>query len=125
MEVRNANHELASANRRMEQLLHQMQRQIDRDEISLNIAHDILQQLPLPVIGMDDVGMIAFVNGAAGRLRQQRRPARQCGQRRAAGAVPGRRPAASRPSGPYRRPALRRAGYPMGCIPPRAAASSR
>jgi CheY-like chemotaxis protein len=71
MEVRNANHELASANRRMEQLLHQMQRQIDRDEISLNIAHDILQQLPLPVIGMDDVGMIAFVNGAAGRLFQR------------------------------------------------------
>ena len=71
MEVRNANHELASANRRMEQLLHQMQRQIDRDEISLNIAHDILQQLPLPVIGMDDGGMIAFVNGAAGRLFQR------------------------------------------------------
>lgn len=71
MEVRNANHELASANRRMEQLLHQMQRQIDRDEISLGVARDILQQLPLPVIGMDDDGMIAFVNGAAGRLFQR------------------------------------------------------
>lgn len=71
MEVRNANHELASANRRMEQLLHQMQRQIDRDEISLNIAREILQQLPLPVIGMDDDGMIAFVNGAAGRMFQR------------------------------------------------------
>jgi EAL domain-containing protein (putative c-di-GMP-specific phosphodiesterase class I)/CheY-like chemotaxis protein len=71
MEVRNANHELASANRRMEQLLHQMQRQIARDEISLNIAREILQQLPLPVIGMDDDGMIAFVNGAAGSLFQR------------------------------------------------------
>nr|WP_315259986.1 EAL domain-containing protein [uncultured Duganella sp.] len=71
MEVRNANHELASANRRMEQLLHQMQRQIDRDEISLNVAREILQQLPLPVIGLDDDGMIAFVNGAAGRLFQR------------------------------------------------------
>lgn len=70
MEVRNANHELASANRRMEQLLHQMQRQIDRDEISLNVTREILQQLPLPVIGMDDDGMIAFVNGAAGRMFQ-------------------------------------------------------
>lgn len=68
MEVRDANHELASANRRMEQLLHQMQRQIDRDEISLGVAREILQQLPLAVIGMDDSGMIAFVNGAAGRL---------------------------------------------------------
>lgn len=71
MEVRNANHELASANRRMEQLLHQMQRQIDRDEISLNVTRDILQQLPLPMIGMDDGGMIAFVNGAAGRIFQR------------------------------------------------------
>ncbi|MBV7536505.1 EAL domain-containing protein [Duganella sp. sic0402] len=71
MEVRNANHELASANRRMEQLLHQMQRQIDRDEISLNVTREILQQLPLPVIGMDDDGMIAFVNGAAGRIFQR------------------------------------------------------
>lgn len=71
MEVRTANHELASANRRMEQMLHQMQRQIDRDEISLNIARDILQQLPLPVIGMDDDGMIAFLNGAAGKMLRQ------------------------------------------------------
>jgi EAL domain-containing protein (putative c-di-GMP-specific phosphodiesterase class I)/CheY-like chemotaxis protein len=68
MEVRSANHELAGANRRMEQLLHQMQRQIDRDEISLGIAREVLQQLPLAVIGLDDDGMIAFINGAAGRL---------------------------------------------------------
>ncbi|TFW28633.1 EAL domain-containing protein [Duganella callida] len=68
LEVRTANHELASANRRMEQLLHQMQRQIRRDEISLNITREILQQLPLPVIGLDDEGMVAFINGAASRL---------------------------------------------------------
>ncbi|MQA42507.1 EAL domain-containing protein [Rugamonas aquatica] len=68
LEVRTANHELASANRRMEQLLHQMQRQIHRDEISLSIAREILQHLPLPVIGMDDAGMIAFINGAAERV---------------------------------------------------------
>jgi EAL domain-containing protein (putative c-di-GMP-specific phosphodiesterase class I)/CheY-like chemotaxis protein len=71
MEVRNANHQLNSANRRMEQLLHQMQRQIDRDEISLSIARELLQQLPLPVIGLDDDGMIAFINGAAGRMFQR------------------------------------------------------
>jgi EAL domain-containing protein (putative c-di-GMP-specific phosphodiesterase class I)/DNA-binding response OmpR family regulator len=67
-EVRTANHELASANRRMEQLLHQMQRQISRDEISLGITREILQRLPLAVIGLDDDGMIAFINGAAGLL---------------------------------------------------------
>jgi EAL domain-containing protein (putative c-di-GMP-specific phosphodiesterase class I)/CheY-like chemotaxis protein len=65
LEVRSANQELAAANRRMEQLLQEKQRQISRDEISLNVAREVLQQLPLPVIGMDDAGMIAFINGAA------------------------------------------------------------
>ena len=68
LEVRTANHELAATNRRMEELLQQKQQQISRDEISLNIARELLQHLPLPVIGMDDQGMIAFVNGAAERL---------------------------------------------------------
>jgi len=68
LEVRTANHELAAANRRMEELLLQKQQQISRDEISLSVAHEVLQRLPLPVIGMDDQGMIAFINGAAERL---------------------------------------------------------
>ncbi|WEF34765.1 EAL domain-containing protein [Pseudoduganella chitinolytica] len=68
LEVRTANQELAAANRRMEELLTEKQRQITRDEISLNIARELLQHLPLPVIGMDDAGMIAFVNGAAEAL---------------------------------------------------------
>ena len=29
------------------------------------MAREVLQHLPLPVIGMDDAGMIAFINGAA------------------------------------------------------------
>ncbi|MBJ7309281.1 EAL domain-containing protein, partial [Rugamonas sp. CCM 8940] len=68
LEVRTANHELASTNRRMEELLKQKQQQIHRDEISLSIARELLQHLPLPVIGMDDGGMIAFINGAAAAL---------------------------------------------------------
>ncbi|WP_332854134.1 EAL domain-containing protein [Duganella sp. S19_KUP01_CR8] len=68
LEVRSANQELAAANRRMEQLLQEKQRQISRDEISLNVARELLQHLPLAVIGMDDSGMIAFINGAAAGL---------------------------------------------------------
>jgi len=71
LEVRTANQELAAANRRMIQLLHEKQRQISRDEISLNVAREVLQHLPLPVIGLDDAGMIAFINAAAARLFQQ------------------------------------------------------
>jgi diguanylate cyclase (GGDEF)-like protein len=68
LEVRTANHELAAANRKMEELLQQKQQQISRDEISLGIAREVLQFLPLPVIGMDDEGMIAFINAAAETL---------------------------------------------------------
>ncbi|MGJ9417202.1 EAL domain-containing protein [Massilia sp. CMS3.1] len=68
LEVRTANQELAEANRRMEQLLTEKQHQISRDEISLNIARELLQHLPLPVIGLDDAGVIVFINGAAERL---------------------------------------------------------
>lgn len=63
--VRSANLELAAANRQLEQLLLEKQRQISRDEVSLHVAREVLQHLPLPVIGMDDAGMIAFINGAA------------------------------------------------------------
>lgn len=64
-QVQTANLELAAANRRMEAMLLENQRQISRDEISLNVARELLQHLPLPVIGMDDGGMIAFINSAA------------------------------------------------------------
>ncbi|MBB3118569.1 EAL domain-containing protein [Pseudoduganella violacea] len=68
LELRSANQELAAANRRMEELLQQKQRQISRHEVSLNVAREVLQHLPLPVIGMDDGGLLAFVNSAAARL---------------------------------------------------------
>jgi CheY-like chemotaxis protein len=68
VEVQTANLELAATNRRMEALLQDRQRQIHRDEISLNVARELLQHLPLPVIGMDDTGMIAFINSAAHHL---------------------------------------------------------
>jgi diguanylate cyclase (GGDEF)-like protein/PAS domain S-box-containing protein len=68
IEVRAANHELATANRRMEELLREKQQQISRDEVSLSVSRELLQVLPLPVLGLDDEGLIAFVNGAADAL---------------------------------------------------------
>ncbi|SFU80492.1 EAL domain-containing protein [Pseudoduganella namucuonensis] len=68
LELRTANHGLAAANRRMEDVLRQQQQQLSHGEVSLHVARELLQHLPLPVIGMDDGGMIAFVNAAADRL---------------------------------------------------------
>lgn len=68
LELRTANHELAIANRKMEVLLQQKQQQITLGEMSLNVARELLQFLPLPIIGLDDEGTLAFVNQAADTL---------------------------------------------------------
>lgn len=68
LEVRTANQELAKANRQLENVLKLKQQQINRDEITLDIVREALQHLPLPVIGLDEDQVIAFVNAAAQSL---------------------------------------------------------
>jgi EAL domain-containing protein (putative c-di-GMP-specific phosphodiesterase class I)/CheY-like chemotaxis protein len=68
LELRTANHELAKANRKMAELLRQKQQQITLDATSLNVARELLQFLPLAIIGLDDDGNVAFVNAAADTL---------------------------------------------------------
>ena len=58
-QLRDANQALAAANAAMQALVRQQQHQISRDEVSLGIARELLQFLPLPVIGLDEDGMIA------------------------------------------------------------------
>lgn len=67
-QLRDANQALAAANAAMQALVRQQQNQISRDEVSLGIARELLQFLPLPVIGLDEDGMIAFINAAAANL---------------------------------------------------------
>ena len=68
VQLREANQALAAANAAMQALVHLQQHQISRDEVSLGIARELLQFLPLPVIGLDEDGMIAFINAAAANL---------------------------------------------------------
>jgi diguanylate cyclase (GGDEF)-like protein/PAS domain S-box-containing protein len=65
LEVRTANQELAKANRQLEEVLKQKQQQIKRDEVTLDIVHEVLQHVPLPVIGLDDDEIVVFINVAA------------------------------------------------------------
>jgi EAL domain-containing protein (putative c-di-GMP-specific phosphodiesterase class I)/FixJ family two-component response regulator len=66
--LRTVNQELASSNRRLEQGLAEKQQQIARDEARLDIAREVLHQLPMAIIGVDDGGVIGFVNPAAAAL---------------------------------------------------------
>lgn len=67
-QLHEANLALAVVNDAMQALLCQQQHQISRDEVSLGIAREVLQFLPLPVLGLDEDGMVAFINAAAAQL---------------------------------------------------------
>ncbi len=68
LELRTANHELAKTNRKMTELLGQKQQQITLDATCLNVSREMLQFLPLAIIGLDEDGILAFVNAAADQL---------------------------------------------------------
>ncbi len=65
LKIRSTNQELIAVNRQLGDLLEAKRHQIERDENSLAIAREALQHLPLPVLGVDDEGLIAFINQAA------------------------------------------------------------
>jgi len=68
LKIQTANQELAEANRQMAEILYQKERQLYRDENSLNIAREALQHIPIPLLGIDEDGMIAFANSATEQL---------------------------------------------------------
>jgi DNA-binding response OmpR family regulator len=68
LELRSANLELATANRRLEDLLLQQRAQLKRDNISLEIAREALQHVPLAIVGLDEDEVVAYANAAAQEL---------------------------------------------------------
>ena len=68
LKVRTANQELAASNRQLQEVLGRQQHEITRGELSLRVVRDALQYVPLPVIGLDDEGVVAFINAQAQTL---------------------------------------------------------
>lgn len=68
IKIRTTNQELVAANRQLGEVLQQAHHQLGRDETSLAIMREALQHIPLPVIGVDNDGLMALVNTAAERL---------------------------------------------------------
>ena len=64
IKIQTANQELAMANRQLAELLQQKEKQLYRDETSLDIAREALLHVPIPMLGIGDDGMIAFANSA-------------------------------------------------------------
>ncbi|HUW36836.1 MAG TPA: EAL domain-containing protein [Rhodocyclaceae bacterium] len=67
-EVAQANSQMAVVNEQLQKLLASKDMQVMRDEASLDIAQEVLQQLPWPIIGIDDERTIALANAAAAAL---------------------------------------------------------
>ncbi|HLO95877.1 MAG TPA: EAL domain-containing protein [Burkholderiaceae bacterium] len=72
--VTEANQELAQVNRRLQELLQSQHERISREEISLQVMRELLESVPLPVIGVDRSGMISYANEASERLFSERPP---------------------------------------------------
>lgn len=66
--ITEANHELAQVNKRLQALSESQRERITREEISLQVVRDLLENIPVPVIGGDRDGMISYVNAQAERL---------------------------------------------------------
>lgn len=67
-EVQDANLELAEVNKRLQHLLAYQREQISREETSLSMARNVLENIPAPLIGFDPEGMVAFMNSDAENL---------------------------------------------------------
>jgi EAL domain-containing protein (putative c-di-GMP-specific phosphodiesterase class I)/CheY-like chemotaxis protein len=74
-EVQEANRELAEVNGRLQRLLESQREQIHREETSLIIAREVLENIPAPVIGLDPSGTVAFMNPDAEALFEGSAPA--------------------------------------------------
>ena len=69
--VTEANQELAQVNRRLQQLLQSQHERISREEVSLQVMRELLESVPLPIIGADQSGMISYANEESERLFSQ------------------------------------------------------
>jgi CheY-like chemotaxis protein len=65
LRISEANHELAEVNRRLRSVLDAQQAQIQRHQTRLEVAGVVLACIPIPVVGIDVDGMVAFVNNRA------------------------------------------------------------
>ena len=68
IEVALSNSQMARVNEQLTKLLATKDLQVLRDEAALDIAQEVLQQLPWPIIGIDDEGTVALANAAAVQL---------------------------------------------------------
>jgi diguanylate cyclase (GGDEF)-like protein/PAS domain S-box-containing protein len=74
IKIRTTNQELVSANMQLNAVLEKTRSQIVRDENTLAILREALECAPMPIVGVDEEGVVAFVNDAADQLLREHGP---------------------------------------------------
>lgn len=67
-ELRLANSALAATNQELDRLIKEQEQRIENDEVSLQITHEILEHLNIPLMGADEEKNIVFLNSAVQKL---------------------------------------------------------
>jgi CheY-like chemotaxis protein len=68
IQVKQANRDLAEVNNKLQSALDSQREQITRDEARIDMAREVLECIPIPVLGIDVEGVVAFVNAQAERI---------------------------------------------------------
>ena len=66
--------EISLANERLRRLLSEQEQQLQRDEAALGVVQEVLQAVPVPIIGLDNEGMIVAANMEAETLLSKGSP---------------------------------------------------
>jgi len=68
IKIRTANQDLAASNRQLQTVIDGNKLALSSGEQRLDIMHEALQKFPMPVLALDETGMVAFANEHAGNL---------------------------------------------------------
>ncbi|HRA62427.1 MAG TPA: EAL domain-containing protein, partial [Burkholderiaceae bacterium] len=74
IKILTANQELATSNRQLQEVLEHKQRALVRGEQNLDVLREALMHVDLPVLAVDDDGVVAFANARADALSSQAQP---------------------------------------------------
>jgi CheY-like chemotaxis protein len=69
-----AHHDLLQAHERLHHLAQDQQRRLQHDEVVMGVSHEILDALPVAVLGCDEDGMVVLVNTRAQQVFADARP---------------------------------------------------
>lgn len=73
-ELASAHQDLIQAHEKLREMLHDQSRRLAQDQVLMGVAHEVLDRLPVSVVGCDEDGLIVLINAEALRVFPQAQP---------------------------------------------------